>query len=141
MKALSVSEIAEYRKAIPLFVYGTLRVGQPLHYWLAPCVLDVQTGTVNGHDLMTLDGIPFPFMVHGGGGVTGDLFWCEPGLDLTRTIQMEVGAGYRFRMVDVYTDSDVLPIPAGVFVAPRERGMRRIECGDWVIYTEEQSHA
>ena len=54
-----------------VFVYGTLKRGQPNHHWLAgaPCQGLVRLENVLLHDLG-----PFPMAIHGDGVVVGELY-------------------------------------------------------------------
>lgn len=118
----------------PLFAYGTLRPGEALSN-----IINVEAtaeATVHGAALYTWPYGQFPYMVVGdaarGFSVHGDLLWVRRDEALTRTVAMELNAGYELSVVNVYTSALEEYVPAISFTLRQPPPMTgRIESGDW----------
>lgn len=107
-------------KAVPLFVYGTLKRGGALHeFYLSAIVKDVEAGVVDGYRLVTNGS--YPYMVPAEGQRTyGEIMWVNPRTaQFQRTVSMEVQTGYTFHMVDVESSTLGEKIPCLSFVWER----------------------
>ena len=131
--------IGEWGKSVPVFVYGTLREGGRLRgYYLDDGNIDskVERGTVHGYQLIDPPRWGFPLMVPASSGiVTGDLQWVKVGPRLEAMVGMEMGAGYDLSMVEVHTESMVIPVNAIAFTWQRDlpKGSRVVPSGDWLV--------
>jgi gamma-glutamylcyclotransferase (GGCT)/AIG2-like uncharacterized protein YtfP len=120
---------------IPMFVYGTLRPGCDLHYWIQDAVVDHEPATVVGYELRDLG--PYPLMIRAEGQVVyGELLWVKRSHPSTmRTIGMELASGYTLDMPEVEGDMVNLPIPALCFVWDRidaAASLPRVPENDWI---------
>lgn len=118
---------------IPVFVYGTLRVGHGNFTWAADAVVYVLPDcTAEGRI----------YFVHHGGGypvakfdevgtILGDILWFDPKHpEYESVVSMEIGAGYELRQVSVTTpEGDTMDCQT--FHYRHKPGGPRIEDGDW----------
>lgn len=119
---------------VPLFVYGTLRMGGALHErYLDGEVVDHESATLTGFSLRDVGA--FPLMVHEQGHTTyGEVMWMRPdSIGLHRAIHMELGAGYTMELVEVEVPSMMERLPVLAFVWNNgDFGASRVPLNDWM---------
>jgi gamma-glutamylcyclotransferase (GGCT)/AIG2-like uncharacterized protein YtfP len=119
---------------IPVFVYGTLRVGQYNFGVVRKAVRDIAENCIasgsiyfyggrRGYPIAKFDEV---------GDILGDVLWCDPshpGYD--RMMRMELGAGYESREISVRKpDGDVIECIAFHYIGTPKGEW--IQSGDWV---------
>lgn len=117
---------------IPVFVYGTLRVGHGNHSWAIEAVRHYVTD-------VTAEGAIYFVGPYGGypvakfdepGTILGDILWMDAGHPTYReVVRMEIGAGYELRTVAVSTDEGEVKCQAFHYI--RRPGGPQIPSGDW----------
>ncbi|MEU3451717.1 gamma-glutamylcyclotransferase family protein [Streptomyces thermolilacinus] len=130
--------------ALPFFVYGTLRPGQPNHaLCLAGRTARVEAARLPGAVLHDGPGYPYALRDPGGGGVTGELVHAAPGaygdlLAVLDRLEEYHGPGHPLNLYerlrcDVLRVRDGARVPAWVYVAAaRAVPGPRIADGDWL---------
>lgn len=122
-----------------LFVYGTLRTGEPLHGWLEPHILNKRDAIINGL-LFEFGNGSFPVALLGRTGmIRGEVFTLYMCNEVSECINMEVSAGYEPRVVKTYhlDGTQAEDAVAFHFGYPHLLG-ERIPSGDWFDYIREQ---
>lgn len=118
---------------VPVFVYGTLRVGQYNFSWAQEAVVDtIQNCTAKGA-LYFVDGrFGYPVAKFDEEGeIKGDVLWFDPAHEEYQSVvRMELGAGYEVREIEVRTESETIEAIAFHYLRPT-RG-NPIPDGDWV---------
>lgn len=118
---------------INAFVYGTLRVGEHNYGWASGDVIDeiVNVTTTGGIYFVSSDGGYPVAKLDEPGTIIGDvLVYPEDSRDWSLICQMEEGAGYELREIEV-TLVNGLTMPAVAWHYKREPWGSRIEDGDW----------
>ena len=110
-----------------IFVYGTLREGEPRHALLAGAPLVQLTTTAPEFNLVDLG--PYPALVRGGTtAVTGELY--QVSLEVRRAIDVERQVPILFSRESI-TLVDGTEAEAYLLRADQVRGRRRLATGDW----------
>ena len=143
---------------VPLFVYGSLREGQPLHEWYLSghtmTLAYTHSDTAHYELRVTHTNAPFPYMVESdlpyNSYVYGEVTHITDPQVLARIRHLEESAGYETRTIYINT-TNRLPFsgvadPLGAvlesyealaFVYPdSEIGSYRIQGGDWLRYVK-----
>ena len=143
---------------VPLFVYGSLREGQPLHEWYLSghtmALAYTHSDTAHYELRVTHTNAPFPYMVESdlpyNSYVYGEVTHITDPQVLARIRHLEESAGYETRTIYINT-TNRLPFsgvadPLGAvlesyealaFVYPdSEIGSYRIQGGDWLRYVK-----
>lgn len=119
---------------VPIFVYGTLRVGQGNYTWAKQCVRhEIIECVAQGRIYFVGPYGGFPVArFDQGGRIVGDVLYCDPAeRTYDEMVQMELGAGYESREIEVVTpDGDTLECLAFHYLY-EPRGSW-IPSGDWV---------
>lgn len=119
---------------VPVFVYGTLREGQGNWQWAKEAVrhsdLNVRT---SGRIYFCSGRTGFPVAkLDEAGSIVGDVLWFDPDHPtFDDVVQMEVGAGYECRDIEVITSESETIECMAFHYAWRPRG-DLIPDGDWV---------
>lgn len=120
---------------IPVFVYGTLRVGEGNYQWASACVVAATENVRTEGQLFFVRGpLSYPVakfdMV---GEIHGDVLWCDPSVrEYREMVEMEVGAGYELRSIEVFDPNEDTDIQVFGFHYLRDVSDRiRIPHGDW----------
>lgn len=138
----------EIGNAAAMFVYGTLRPGQPLFPMIASTVMGgTVEGVVRGYGLWSNWTETYPYMVktvERDIETVGTLMVCRNNDALARVCRMEVNAGYVVREVEVHFTQrgESKRVSAVAFVLPPESlNMcgEYIESGDWIEFSESVS--
>lgn len=121
---------------IPVFVYGTLRVGGGLHGMIEEDVVygPIQA-TVKG-SLYSNTSFSYPYYVEEGDtDVVGEVFFVRRGIGFNQVAAMEIGAGYDMKVIAVNTGTGFLNVVAFP-LAPRWKSLlgAPIRSGDWIEY-------
>jgi gamma-glutamylcyclotransferase (GGCT)/AIG2-like uncharacterized protein YtfP len=96
-------------KLLPLFVYGTARVGQGLHHVIEDAVHDSVLVQAPRMQLMVGKTASFPYLVrteNPADKVWGDLLLVERGRDLMRLCEIEGNCGYTFEGIRIESGID-----------------------------------
>lgn len=89
---------------IDLFVYGTLRTGQPLSSWLDGCTVWTEPACIEGR-LYPAHSRQYPVAkLSEPGLIHGEIRVCETGPQLDTCIDMEIRSGYVAQEVTVLTE-------------------------------------
>lgn len=119
---------------IPVFVYGTLRVGQYNFGVVRKAVRNIaENCKANGSIYFFGGRRGYPIAKFDEDGeILGDVLWCDPshpGYD--RMMQMELGAGYESREIEVRNpDGEVIECIAFQYLGTPKGEW--IQSGDWV---------
>lgn len=120
---------------IPVFVYGTLRIGEWNHDWFKPCVEEEEAdATTPGHLWFAYEG-SYPvarFIPSETALIHGDVLWCDtehPGYG--HMVNMEVNAGYAQREIEVRLAGGNLIDATGFHYLRDPRPSLFIQGGDW----------
>ena len=127
-------------RMLNLFVYGTLRTGQPLHDWLEDSILHRREAKIKGDLYPTYNG-KFPVAnVYGKGIIVGEVFICRVTDAVRAIINMELRAGYEILEVPLVNKvGNPIGTKAFVFHYPyRLPNTEPIESGDWVLYVNQK---
>lgn len=118
-----------------VFVYGTLKRGHGNHALVAPYLVRVLPGRVEGYDLYGLPPgperpYPYPAMVPGRGRVYGEvLFLQEEALPLLDELEEE---GREYRRVRVWVETEEGPLEAWAYLYLDDlEGARALPEGVW----------
>jgi len=112
---------------IPIFVYGTLRLGEGNSHFLRNSVLDNKLHKLSGHDMHEVCS-SFPGIVEGSGDVYGELAYVDE--STLQMLDMLEGVPDFYDRKEVYLDGY---IRAYAYVLPIEYSIRpKIHGGDWV---------
>lgn len=117
---------------VPVFVYGTLRVGQGNFRWACEAVRSyIRDCTAEGRIYFVHDRWGYPVAkLDETGTILGDVLWMDnrhPTYD--EVYRMEISAGYEIRTVPVQTPDGELKCLAFHYI-DKPRGVW-IESGDW----------
>lgn len=126
---------------VPMFVYGTLRIGEGNYQWAGMDVVDeLRNVTVPGDLYYFRQGAAFPVAnLDGGGIIKGDVLYYELDSEcLQDVVQMEVGAGYELRETTA-THPDGTTFFVVAWHYPWELTGPKIDDGDW-IRAESERH-
>jgi gamma-glutamylcyclotransferase (GGCT)/AIG2-like uncharacterized protein YtfP len=126
------------RQTVPLFTYGTLRVGGHRHDWVKGIVVSSHQGKVEGYDLFASEHVDYPAMAksrYSNHVVHGDLYWLKVGKSFLELVQMELNVGYHMNLVEVAVPQLAEPVLALSFTFPRapRHDWNRILSGDWLV--------
>lgn len=117
-----------------VFVYGTLRPGQPAHDLVAPSIARLESATTSG--LLYALGDGYPGYASGAGMVHGEVIWLtDPAATLRRLDDYE---GEEFtRVVCTVALQSGLEVTAWIYAFTDSAALRRqavIESGDWIVH-------
>ena len=143
--ARSLGPVSETSGQRPVFVYGTLRPGQP--NWerlLVRRAARTAPGCLSGVDLLDCGHYPAAVERTGADGATGDVVWIEPRAWLGVLADLDHLEGYHPADPDRLYDRAVRavdtadgPVECWVYVAGRvlaESGRPLVPGGDWVAH-------
>lgn len=120
---------------IPVFVYGTLRIGQYNYRWARAAVRETVKNCRTNGKLYFSRGLSGSYPVakfDEEGTILGDVLWCDPSHpDYGGMVRMELGAGYEVREIEVVTAKSETMEALGFHYLHRTRG-DAIPNGDWV---------
>lgn len=128
----------------PVFVYGTLRTGQPNHRLLDGAIASVTPGVLH-HAAMYGAGAPFPFVTDGDGTVTGELIHISSGRYTEMLRRLDSLEGFfgpddpsnMYHRVQRPIETATHTVPAWVYLAATRRYKDRpIPSGDWVCFQQ-----
>lgn len=128
-------------KPFPLFVYGTLRTGQPLEDWLTDVTIGVKPASINGRLYPCYNGKYPVAKLDEVGLIHGEVRYCRMEQALFDCIHMEKQAGYQMKTVKLHDDQGYqLEEEVAAFHYPyRVPTAHPIRSGDWVEYVERVS--
>jgi len=130
------------RERLPVFVYGTLRCGEPNHRILAGSPIAIEAGVLDGADMYAA---AFPYVTPGAGSVVGEVVWIDPDRYDETMARLDHLEGYRGpdrsnhydrHTVTVTTDAGEL-VSVWVYFAGRLVEPDRyplVAGGDWIAY-------
>lgn len=120
---------------LPVFVYGTLRVGEGNFEWIQDCVVEYdQDVTAFGHIWFyhSIGSYPVAKFAQTTDTIKGDVLWCNSDHRMyERMVAMEVGAGYEFKEIEVVLSNGVRQDVMGFHWLGTPRSSLYIEHGDW----------
>lgn len=134
-----MSELLHTENAVELFVYGTLRTGQPLENWLEPCTVEKTMGVcVRGRIYPSYNRhYPVAFLDESG-LIHGEVRTCSLSEPFYATVKMEMRAGYKLQRVPLLDKEGSFMgrrVMAFHFLG-RHPTKNCIPSGDWVKYEE-----
>lgn len=118
---------------VPVFVYGTLRVGHGNFSWASDAVVYALIDcTAEGRIYFVTQDRGYPVAKFDETGtILGDVLWFDPKHpDYESVVQMEVNAGYELRPISVKTPQDGSMECQTFHYVHRPRGQRIMD-GDW----------
>jgi gamma-glutamylcyclotransferase (GGCT)/AIG2-like uncharacterized protein YtfP len=127
---------------IELFVYGTLRTGEPLHDWIAEDIFRKCEATTAGY-LYKLRNAEYPAAIFGldtPNRIHGEVVTVALTDSVVACIEMEQAAGYVCRWVDVTFENGVRAKALSFEFTMMSKDVlgEKIEGGDWVQYLNKQ---
>ncbi len=120
-------------KLIPLFVYGTLRIGEGNYRWASMDVVEeIPNVTIRGDLYFFSPRASFPVAkLDGQGAIKGDILFYEPDSRCFEDVcEMELHAGYEMRQTWAKVNGSMEPVVAWHYIHD-PRG-EKIEDGDWI---------
>lgn len=122
---------------IELFVYGTLRTGQPLESWLEPCTVEkTMAMCIRGRIYPSYNGhYPVAFLDEDG-LIHGEVRKCSLSEPFYATVKMEMRAGYKLQRVPLLSKaglSEGRSVMAFHYMG-RHPTKNCIPSGDWEQY-------
>lgn len=136
MDRITVSEMEHSdstKDLVPVFVYGTLRLGHNNFSWAQDAVVYALTDcTAEGTIYFVSPGGGYPVAKFDEvGTIIGDVLWFDPKHpEYNAVVQMEINAGYELRSITI-THPDGTKMQCLTFHYLRKPGGPRIEDGDW----------
>ncbi len=124
----------QHRDLTPVFVYGTLRIGEWNYRWAQPAIRSeladcVAEGSI--YFVMPDGGYPVAKLDEAG-EIIGDVLWFDTSHpEYHSVVEMEIGAGYTMREITVLTPDDEKLVVVSFHFIHTPRG-DLIASGDWV---------
>lgn len=128
---------------VPLFVYGTLRIGHGAHSLIVDDVTRWRFASVDGFAMYNvrpgraLYPVARRLASRRHGRIQGEVLWINPGDRIVDVALMELGAGYRCEVVQANTTSSIGGMPSHVsafmFTYPHDDFGWRVVSDNWNV--------
>lgn len=131
--------MSDSERHLNLFVYGTLRTGQPLAGWLTSITSETTPGYIKGKLYPTHRGFPIADTTEEG-IIVGEVKRCKVSMQLLACIDMEKAAGYELVSVPLLNEfGQYQKQKVATFHFPYRKPIQKhIESGDWIVYQQQQ---